>query len=404
MLHSILASDIAMCYLTRAMRDVDLTHQSAVTRQVRVERLGIRLIRLPLKEPFETSFGRIDSRQVFLINVQSDGLTGWGEVVAAEEPRYSYETVGTAVHVIRDYLAQSLMAAPVAGLSDLAWRFAQFKGHNMAKAGLELAYLDIAAQMRNQSLSHLIEGTRERVPVGVSLGIQPGIDQLLERVDRYLALGYRRIKIKIKPGWDVDIVAEVRRRHPDILLSVDANSAYTLKDMDHLKALDDFGLLMIEQPLDHDDLVDHAKLQAVLRTPICLDESITTLRRAEQALGLGSCRMINIKVGRVGGYSHALAIHDLCYGRGVPVWCGGMLESGIGRAHNLALASLPGFTLPGDISASSRFFERDVIVPEVSVSMDGTVEVPRGAGLGFKVDLNYIESRTESVEHIKAGT
>ena len=408
MLHSILASDIALCYLTRAMREspgiVDLPQQPALTRQVRIESLAIRLIRLPLKEPFESSFGRIDSRLIFLVSIQAEGLTGWGEVAAAEEPRYSYETVGTAFHVIRDYLAQSLMAAPVAGLTDLASRFAQYKGHNMAKAGLELAYMDLAAQMGNQSLSQFIEGTRERVPVGVSLGIQPRLEELLERVDRYLVLGYQRIKLKIKPGWDVDIVAEVRRRHPKILLSVDANSAYTLKDMDHLKALDNFGLLMIEQPLDHDDLVDHSKLQFVLRTPICLDESITTLRRAEQALNLGSCRMINIKVGRVGGYSAALAIHDLCYGRGIPVWCGGMLESGIGRAHNLAIASLPGFTLPGDVSASSRYFERDVIVPEVTVSADGTVEVPRGAGLGFEVDLNYIESLTESVEHIKAGT
>lgn len=407
MLHSILASDIPMCYLTRAMREtlnVDLPVRSAIEQQVRVEQLGIRLVRLPLKEPFETSFGRIDSRLIFLISVQSDGLTGWGEVVAAEEPRYSYETAGTAVHVIRDYLAQSMMAAPIAGLADLAARFVQFKGHNMAKAGLELAYMDIAAQMRNQSLSQFIEGTRERVPVGVSLGIQPDLEALLERVDRYLALGYQRIKLKIKPGWDLGIVAEVRRRHPDILLSVDANSAYTLKDIDHLKALDEFGLLMIEQPLDHDDLVDHARLQAVLRTPICLDESISTPRRAEQALNMGSCRMINIKVGRVGGYSQALAIHDLCYTRDIPVWCGGMLESGIGRAHNLALASLSGFTLPGDISASSRYFARDVIVPEVIVSETGTVEVPRGAGLGFEVDLDYIESLTESVEHLKAGT
>src|SRR5262249_31045350 len=223
---------------------------------------------------------------------------------------------------------------------------------------------------------------------------------LTERIDRYLALGYRRIKLKIKPGWDLNIVAEVRRRYPDILLSVDANSAYTLKDIDRLKGLDDFDLLMIEQPLDHDDLFDHAKLQAELRTPICLDESITTLRRAEQALNLESCRMINIKIGRVGGYSQALAIHDLCYERGVPVWCGGMLESGIGRAHNLALASLPGFTLPGDISASSRYFNRDVIVPEVEVAADGTVAVPRGQGLGFEVDLGYIESCTEFAEQI----
>ncbi len=368
---------------------------------VSVDSVDIRLIRLPLKEAFETSFGRVHSRLVFLVSVAGHGLSGWGEVVAFEEPHYSYETVGTASHVIRDYLAPALLAEPVAGLDELAARFAPFKGHNMAKAGLELAWLDLIGQMRKQSLSGLIEGTRARAPVGVSLGIQPTLAALLERVDRYLALGYQRIKLKIKPGWDVDVVAEARRRHPDILLSVDANSAYTLKDLDRLKALDAFNLLMIEQPLDHDDLLDHATLQAELKTPICLDESITSPRRAEHALRLGSCRLINIKIGRVGGYSQALAIHDLCYAQGVPVWCGGMLESGVGRAHNLALASLPGFTLPGDISASSRYFERDVIVPEVSVAADGTAEVPPGPGLGFAVDLDYIEICTETVERIE---
>jgi O-succinylbenzoate synthase len=235
----------------------------------------------------------------------------------------------------------------------------------------------------------------------VSLGIQPTLDELLRRVDQYLELGYQRIKLKIKPGWDVDVVREVRRRHPRILLSVDANSAYRLEDLPHLQALDEFDLLMIEQPLDHDDLMDHAKVQLSMRTPICLDESITSVRRARQALDLGSCQIINIKIGRVGGYSEALAIHDLCYAKGVPVWCGGMLESGIGRAHNIALASLPGFTLPGDISASSRYFARDVIVPPVTVSANGVVDVPQGPGLGFTVDLDYLSAQTENVERIK---
>jgi len=361
----------------------------------------IRLIRLALKEAFETSFGRIHSRLIFLLSIEGHGLRGWGEVVAAEEPLYSYETVGTARHLIQDYLAPALLAQPVTGLSDLAARFARFKGHHMAKAGLELAYLDLVAQRQSQSLAQLIEGTRERVPVGVSLGIQPALAALLERVEEYLALGYQRIKLKIKPGWDVAVVAEVRRRHPEILLSVDANSAYTLEDLDHLKALDAFDLLMIEQPLDHDDLLDHAQLQAELKTPVCLDESITSPRRAAQALALGSCRLVNLKIGRVGGYSQALAIHDLCYERGIPVWCGGMLESGIGRAHNLALASLPGFTLPGDISASSRYFARDVIRPGVSVAADGTAAVPTGSGIGFEVDLDYIENCTEAVEQIR---
>jgi O-succinylbenzoate synthase len=393
-----------MCYRTQAMRDAsEIAVGSARfsnNTQIEVERVGMRLVRLPLKEAFQTSFGRIQSRLIFLVTMEANGLVGWGEVVAAEEPRYSYETIGTASHVIRDYLAQALMANPVTGLEGLAARFTQFKGHNMAKAGLELAYMDLVARMQKESLSELIGGTRKRLAIGVSLGIQPTLEALLERVDHYLAQGYQRIKLKIMPGWDLDVVREVRRRYPDILLSVDANSAYTLKDKDHLKALDEFGLLMIEQPLDHDDLYDHAKLQAELKTSICLDESITTLRRAEHALALGSCRLINIKIGRVGGYSQALPIHNLCYEKGIPVWCGGMLESGIGRAHNLALASLPGFTLPGDISASSRYFHRDLITPPVEVAADGTAEVPRGYGLGFEVDLDYIETCTETSEQI----
>jgi len=373
----------------------------ALSPRVQVERVVMRLVRLPLREAFETSFGSMDSRLIFLVSLEANGLSGWGEVVAQEEPRYSYETAGTAAHVIREFLAPSLLAQPVAGLSDVAARFALFKGHNMAKAGLELAWLDLAAQMERKSLSAMIGGVRRRVPVGVSLGIQPTLAALLERVDRYLGLGYQRIKLKIKPGWDVDVVAEVRRLHPHILLSVDANSAYSLDDLDHLKRLDDFGLLMIEQPLDHDDLLDHATAQRAFKTALCLDESITSLRRAEQALRLGSCRIINIKIGRVGGYSQALAIHRLCYQSGIPVWCGGMLESGIGRAHNLALASLPGFTLPGDISASARYFARDLICPEVTIAADGTAEVPAGVGLGFQVDLDYIESCTETVERIQ---
>src|SRR5437867_8247230 len=372
----------------------------AVLDQMAIEQVEMRTVRLSLKEPFETSFGAIDSRLIFLVSVEAGGLSGWGEVVAAEEPRYSYETVGTAWHVIRDYLAPAMLSAPAADLKNLAERFASFRGHNMAKAGLELACMDLFARIRGQSVSQLIGGVRERMAVGVSLGIQPSLDQLLERVDKYLALGYQRIKLKIKPGWDIDIVREVRRRHKEILLSVDANCAYTLADENHLRALDDFDLLMIEQPFDHDDLVDHAKLQSRINSPICLDESITGVKRAEQGLEMGSCRIINIKIGRVGGYSQALAIHDLCYSKEVPVWGWGMPESGIGRAHNIALASLPGFSLPGDISASSRYFARDVIVPEVIVSADGTIAVPAGAGLGFEVDVPFLERHSESVERL----
>lgn len=390
-----------VCYLPRAMQRPIVGYDSVTHKELSIERVELRLVRLPLREPFETSFGSIDSRLLFLVRVTSNGLEGWGEVVAAEDPLYSYETVGTALHIIRDFLGPALISKPVASLSNVARRFSPFRGHNMAKAGLELAFMDLIARLNNQPLSRLLGGTRDRVPVGVSLGIQPSLAALLERIDLFLALGYRRIKLKIKPGWDVEVVRQVREKYPKILLSVDANSAYTLEDLKHLQQLDQFGLLMIEQPLAHDDLLDHARLQRELATPICLDESITGLRQAMNALELGSCRMINIKVGRVGGYSQAHAIHDLCHAKGVPVWCGGMLESGIGRAHNIALASLPGFTLPGDISASSRYFARDVIVPEVTVASDGMINVPETTGLGFEVDSRYIESLTEKLEIVK---
>jgi len=370
------------------------------TTALQIDAVEIRLIRLPLIEPFETSFGKIDSRLVFLLSLEADGLRGWGEVVAAEEPLYSYETVATASHVIQAFLAPALLTGPISSLDDLAKRLSPFRGHNMAKAGIELAFMDLLAQANEQSLSALLGGELRHVAVGVSLGIQPSISRLLERVERYLKLGYQRIKLKIKPGWDLDVVDEVRRVHPDILLSVDANAAYTINDLHHLQNFDAFGLLMIEQPLPHDDLLDHARLQEVMKTRLCLDESIINLRQAKLALELDSCRIINIKVGRVGGYSEAIPIHNLCAARGIPVWCGGMLESGIGRAHNIALASLPGFTLPGDISASSRYFERDIISPEVTVAADGTVAVPEGIGLGFAVDLDYIEHSTETREYI----
>jgi O-succinylbenzoate synthase len=372
----------------------------SLAQPVQLEQVEMRLIRLPLNEPFETSFGAIDSRLIFLVSITAGGLQGWGEVVAAEEPRYSYETVGTALHVIRDFLGPAMLDQPVESLSELASRFAPFRGHNMAKAGLELAFMHLLAQVEQRSLSSVLGGKQRRIGVGVSLGIQPRLDQLIERVDRHVALGYQRIKLKIKPGWDLDVVAEVRRRYPDILLSVDANSAYTLAEKDHLKKLDAFHLLLIEQPLQNDDLIDHAKLQREMITRLCLDESITGPEKARQALELNSCRIINIKVGRVGGYSQALAIHDLCASKQIPVWCGGMLESGIGRAHNIALASLAGFTLPGDISASSRYFARDIINPEVTVDADGTISVPTSPGLGFEIDEDFIGSRTETLEVI----
>lgn len=392
-----------MWYATRAMTQLSQETESArdmYACEFQIDSVEMRLLRLPLNEPFETSFHRMDTRLIFLVGIEAEGLTGWGEVVAAEAPLYSYETVQTAAHAIRDYLAPMMISETVRGLDDARARFAPIRGHNMAKAGLELALMDLIAKMRSQPLAGMIGGIRSRVAVGVSLGIQSSLEALLHRVEKYLSLGYQRIKLKIKPGWDIDIVTAVRERYPDILLSVDANCAYTLGDLDHLKLLDQFDLLMIEQPLDHDDLLDHARLQSEIETPLCLDESITSVRRAAAALELESCRIINIKIGRVGGYSQALAIHDLCYSKGVPVWCGGMLESGIGRAHNIALASLPGFSLPGDISASARYFARDVIVPEVKVSEEGAVEVPQASGIGFEVDWDYLEERTDSVERI----
>jgi len=368
---------------------------------LRLDALELRLVRLPLLEPFEVSFGRMESRLLFLLRLEAGAHFGWGECVAWEAPLYSYETVGTARHVIRRHLAPAILGKEIKDLADLASRFGAFRGHPMAKAGIELAFVDLVARLRGESIARVIGGVRHEVEVGVSLGIQPTVDALDERVRHFLGLGYRRIKLKIKPGADVSIVSEIRKRHPRVLLSVDANAAYTLADAGLLRQLDAYDLLMIEQPLAHDDLVDHASLQQTLTTAICLDESITSHDRARQALETGACRIVNLKIGRVGGYSEALRIHDLCVERGVPLWCGGMLESGIGRAHNVALASLPGFTLPGDISGSRRYFERDVIVPPVEVAADGTVAVPTSAGLGFEVDVAFLESRTEAVERLR---
>lgn len=365
-----------------------------------IDTIELRAIRLPLIEPFETSFGRLTDRRTLIVRVTGDGTTGWGEAAALDAPLYTAETIETERHVIQAFLAPALLGRPLAGLDDLAAAFAPVRGHSMAKAGLELAVADLAARRAGRPLAALLGGTRDRVEVGVSLGLQPTTAHLVDAVARHVDLGYRRIKLKIAPGRDVERVAAVRARFPDTRLSVDANAAYTLADADHLRRLDEFGLLMIEQPLDPDDLVDHAALQRMLRTPICLDESISRLRHAEQALALGSCRIVNIKVGRVGGYASALAIHALCRERGVPVWCGGMLESGIGRAHNLALASLAGFTLPGDISASVRYYRRDVLTAPISLSPDGTIPVPDGPGVGVDVDLDFLEERTESVDRL----
>lgn len=361
---------------------------------LRLTAIELRFIELSLVRPFVTSFGRTDSRIVPLLRMQADGVEGWGEVVADREPLFSSETVSTAKHVLVDCFIPALLQTSLSSVEDVAGALRRFKGHRMAKAGLELAFMDLAARTRGVSIAEAIGGVRDRVAVGVSLGIEPAVPALVDQVLRHVAQGYQRIKLKIRPGWDVDVVRTVREAYPEGWLSVDANTAYTLAQADHLRELDAFDLLMIEQPLAPDDMVDHAALQKMLRTDICLDETIVHTRAAAHALGLGSCRLINIKIGRVGGYTEALGIHDVCQAHGAPVWCGGMLESGIGRAHNLALASLPNFTLPGDISASKRYWTRDITERPFEVDADGTVAVPQGPGIGVAIDEDFLDTIT----------
>ncbi len=355
-----------------------------------IDRITLHHLRMPLRSPFETSFGRVAERECILLAVRSEGLVGYGECVADRDPGYAYETSGTARHVLADFLAPAILGQDVAGPADFQRRAERVRGHPMAKAGLELALWDLQGQREGRSLRDLLGGRRtdlrERVAVGVSVGIQAAPDALVRTVDGYLAQGYRRIKIKIKPGRDVADAQAVRRAHPALRLQVDANSAYTLDTAPALRPLDDLDLLLIEQPLSEDDLWDHRLLQAQFRTPICLDESILSARHARQALEMAACRVINIKPGRVGGLSEAVAIHDLCLARSVPVWCGGMLETGVGRAGNLALASLPGFTLPGDISATDRYYAQDITLERFTLNADSTIDVPTGPGLGVTVD------------------
>jgi len=359
---------------------------------MRIERAELRLIELPLAEPFETSFGREIHKRAIIVALHGDGATGWGECVAAPGPWYSYETVETAWWVLEEFLIPRVLGEELEARG--VWgRIAPVRGHPMAKAVLEMASWDLEAKLEGVPLAALLGGTKERVESGISIGIKGSLPELLEEIARRLDEGYPRIKLKIKPGWDLEILEEVRERFPGIKLQVDANAAYTLEDLPRLKELDRFGLLLIEQPLGYDDLVDHALLQGELATPLCLDESISSLGAAKAALTLRSCRIINIKPGRVGGFTQSLAIHDECRAKLVPVWCGGMLETGIGRAHNVALASLPGFSLPNDISASRRYFDRDIIEPEFTLNKDGTVSVPQGPGIGVEV----LEDRLEEV-------
>jgi O-succinylbenzoate synthase len=352
---------------------------------MKIERIELHHIDLPLVHPFETSFGCEFTRPCILVAAHAGGLTGWGECTAHSGPWYSSETVETAWHVLRDFLIPAVLGQEIASPADVVARFERVRGHPMARAALENAVWDLLAQAQGESLAVMLGGQRDRVPVGVSVGIEPTLDELLDRVAQHIAEGYGRIKLKIKPGWDVDVVRAVRERWPDLPLQVDANSAYTLADAPVFREMDQFGLLLIEQPLHYDDIVDHAQLQAQLRTPLCLDESIPSPQHARWALDIGACQVINIKVGRVGGLTAAKQIHDLCAERGIPVWCGGMLETNVGRAANVALATLPNFTLPGDISASARYYRQDIAEPNFVLNEDSTLSVPAGPGLGMHV-------------------
>jgi O-succinylbenzoate synthase len=349
---------------------------------MRISSVELTVIRLPLVRPFETSFGVLDARELMLVAARDGDVVGWGECVADADPYYSSETTTTAWHMLSRYLIPAVLDRHLGGASDLPASWHRVRGHRMAKAALEMAAWDLEARLAGRPLCELLGAAARPIPAGVSIGIQPSVDALVARVEAERAEGYQRIKIKIKPGWDVEPVRALRARLGAFPLMVDANAAYTAGDAAHLAALDDFDLMMIEQPLDYDDLVQHARLQSALATAICLDESITGPRVAADALELGACRIINIKPGRMGGLAASVAVHDLARARHVPVWHGGMLESGIGRAANLHLSTLPGFSLPGDVAASKRYFVPDLIEPPIDVAPDGTVAVPAGPGIG----------------------
>lgn len=361
---------------------------------MKIEAITLRELRIPLVHFFETSFGRIYDRRVMLVTLHSNGLEGWGECVAGEDPYYSEEYIDGAWDVIVRYLGPSLLGKVLQSGREVPRLLARVREHPMAKGALENAAWDAEAQEKRVPLWKLIGGTLSEINCGVSIGIQDSHEQLLRKIETELAAGYQRIKLKVKPGWDVDVLEKVRARWPNILLSCDANSAYTLDDLDHLKTFDRFKLLMIEQPLWNDDFYFHARLQKHVQTAICLDEAIRSSRDAEAALELGSCRIINIKVGRIGGFTDAIAVHNVAQRFGVPVWCGGMLESGVGRSHNIALSTLPNFKLPGDVSASKRYWKEDIIEPEVVVSPKGTIAISEKPGRGYDLRADLIERLT----------
>ena len=361
---------------------------------MKIELVTLRELRMKLKAPFETSFGTTLERRVLLVEVGADGLIGWAEITTQEEPFYNAETTETAWHIFCDFIIPMALGKTVESASEAPRLLRGIRGNEMARAGLENALWDIEAQEKEIPLSRLLGGTRAEIASGVSLGIQANTDVLIRNIEKELAAGYQRIKLKIKPGMDVEVVRRVRACFPDTRLMVDANSAYRPSDAGLLQQLDDFNLMMIEQPLNWDDIYLHAQLQRQLKTPICLDECIHNARHARAAIEMGACRVINLKLGRVGGHTEARAVHDVCVERGIPVWCGGMLESGVGRAHNVAMSSLPGFVLPGDVSASLRYWEADIIEPEVVVSSRGTIAVPQAPGLGYAVQRDLVQKLT----------
>jgi O-succinylbenzoate synthase len=368
---------------------------------MKLDRIVLRQIQMPLVHFFETSFSRTYKRDIVLVEVQGEGLSGWGEVTAGENPFYNEEWTGSAWPVLRDYAAPRVLGRDLASAADVAPLTKHIRGHLMARGGLETAVWDLEARCDGVPLWKKIgAGARREIPCGVSIGIQDSVEQLLDKIQTELDAGYQRIKMKIKPGWDVDVVRQVRERFPAIKLMADANSAYTLADIEHLKRLDDFYLMMIEQPLSHDDIIDHAQLQRHLQTPICLDECIRDAHHAEQAIQLRACGIINIKLGRVGGFSEAKKVHDVAQAAGIPVWCGGMLEAGIGRAHNIALATLPNFVLPGDVSASKRYWKQDIIRPAVETTPQGTIALRDDPGFGYDLDLDFIRSITVREEEV----
>ena len=369
---------------------------------MKIEAVTLREIRMPLVHFFETSFGRTYDRCILLASVHCEGVDGWGECVVGENPFYSSEWIDSAWPTLTEYLVPALLGKTIGSARECPALFAKVRGHRMAKGGLENALWDAEAIQKQQPLWKLLGGTRQEIACGVSIGIQDSIEQLVEKIHTELAAGYRRIKVKVKPGWDINVLERIRSRWADITLSCDANSAYTLDQVEHLRKFDQFHLLMVEQPLWDDEIYYHARLQKELNTAICLDESIVSARSAAFAIEIGACRIINIKVGRVGGFSEALSVHDVCRSHNIPVWCGGMLETGIGRAHNIALSSLQGFSLPGDVSASKRYWKEDIIHPAVEVSPQGMIPVCTRPGRGYDLNLDLIEKLTVRKETLRA--